>query len=67
MRQVSVSLFTHYDKGSIFSHATDMLSRLSIVFDFDSTLLQSSPYQLAMRFINERLVAPFKDTEQEFK
>ncbi|KAH8588319.1 hypothetical protein B0O99DRAFT_693603 [Bisporella sp. PMI_857] len=49
MRQDSVSLLAHYDKGSVLTHGTDNLSKLSRVFDFDSTLLHSAPYEQAMR------------------
>lgn len=45
----SASLYVHRDSNSIISRFTDNLSKLSIVFDFDSELFASKIYQQILR------------------
>ena len=49
MKGDSASLVVHYDSSSIVSKMTDNLSKLSMVFGFDSTLFVTNVYQRTLQ------------------
>lgn len=63
-QDTTASLLVHYDNGSRFSSMTDNLSKLSWVFDFDSEVLLSGPYERAFRSSLRNSLRRFKKDKE---